>query len=128
MLSGNEQEEERFSVSQHQARFTLSYKSLIIGYLSFEGEEWHFEYSDEFKRQDELKPLMGFPQLDKVYTTPKDELWPFFQFRIPRINQRYQEKTLLKHSKDPNNAIDMLATFGKRSINNPYVLELTSES
>ncbi len=43
------------------AEFKLSYEDLLVGTLSVVDSTWKFEYSDEFKKQDELRPLVDFP-------------------------------------------------------------------
>ena len=37
--------------------FHLSYKQLLVGVLKLENDEWVFEYTEEFKHQEKIKPL-----------------------------------------------------------------------
>lgn len=66
--------------------FKLSLKDLLIGELKFIDGMWHFEYSDEFKSQSVILPLVNFPDKYKSYV--KKDLWPFFTARIPSMAQR----------------------------------------
>ena len=66
-------------------RFSLKYQNAVIGNLIFDKEEWLFEYSEWFKNQNELQPLLEFPIVSNTYKTK--ELWPFFSNRIPSFKQ-----------------------------------------
>lgn len=45
--------------------FELKYKEVIIGYLEYKDNQWSFEYSEEFKTQSELAPIVSFPDVSK---------------------------------------------------------------
>src|SRR5690554_1806241 len=66
-----------------KVKFTLSYKDLIIGFLEFapNDDTWSFSYSEEFKNQNSIAPIIPFPDMNKVYNGK--ELWSFFSSRIP---------------------------------------------
>lgn len=99
--------------------FVLSYGNNAIGYLKNVDDIWTFEYSDWFKDQDVILPLLEFPKKDKVYKAT--QLWPFFSSRIPsKINLK-----LNNNSKNTStlNIVELLEIFGKRTVNNPFVLE-----
>lgn len=99
--------------------FVLSYGNNAIGYLKNVDNIWTFEYSDWFKQQDVILPLLEFPKKDKIYKAA--QLWPFFSSRIPsKINLK-----LNKNSKNAStsNIVELLEIFGKRTVNNPFVLE-----
>ena len=66
-----------------KASFILTYEKLKIGFLNVENGKWEFSYSEEFKSQDELEPIVDFPDKNKVYIS--GELWPFFSSRIPEV-------------------------------------------
>ena len=102
-------------------RFSLKYQNSIIGNLSFENEEWLFEYSEWFKNQNELQPLLEFPVVSNKYKTT--ELWPFFSNRIPSFKQPKIKNYIEKHPSERNNTVKLLELFGQYSVNNPFKLE-----
>ena len=98
-----------------EAAFNVNLGKLIIGTLTFSEGIWTFGYSDDFKLQNTISPLVNFPSKEKKYTTR--ELWPFFASRIPSSAQRQLGKTTIKE-----NPISLLKQFGKRTVANPYEL------
>lgn len=103
-----------------KAEFELKYKSLTVGYLELNDGIWKFSYSDEFKEQDELRPIVQFPDTGKVYEN--EELWPFFTIRIPGLNQPEIEHILESENIDRSNEVELLKRFGEKTISNPYEL------
>ncbi|MFH5886188.1 HipA N-terminal domain-containing protein [Halalkalibaculum sp. DA3122] len=103
-----------------KAEFELKYKSLTVGYLELNDGVWKFSYSDEFKEQDELRPIVQFPDTSKVYEN--EELWPFFTIRIPGLNQPEIEHILESENIDRSNEVELLKRFGEKTISNPYEL------
>lgn len=101
------------------AKFTLTFQELIIGYLYLKDNLWSFEYSEEFKAQQEIKPLTDFIDVDKVYSS--EELYPFFTQRIPSLSQP-KVKALVKEEKIETNLVVLLKRFGKLSITDPFKL------
>ena len=104
------------------ARFELSYKDLKIGSLSLDNGKWSFSYSDAFKAQKRLMPMIDFPDINKVYTS--EELWPFFTSRIPSPAQPEVLLEIRRRNIDVDNEVSLLDVFGKRTITNPFLLEL----
>ena len=104
------------------ARFSLTYNDLLIGTLSVKDGVWRFQYSDEFKRSDILRPLVEFPDVDKIYES--DELWQFFVSRIPSTEQAEVEAILKRENIAEDDAIGLLKRFGTRTINNPFKLNV----
>ena len=100
--------------------FILSYENLIIGKLCFEQENWKFEYSKDFCKQDTLNTLTAFPKKEKQYTSPK--LWSFFASRIPSLKQRKVKEYLAKN-KQKADIVHLLKEFGTRTITNPFILK-----
>lgn len=103
--------------------FILVYKKLSIGDLSEKNNEWSFEYTTEFKNQEEIAPLIGFPDKMRKYTS--SQLWPFFDSRIPspkslpfRISSNANKNEI-----DPENKVLLLRRFGRSTITNPFVLK-----
>lgn len=107
-------------------KFNLYYKRLHIGTLSFSRNKWHFQYSNDFRNQDTIAPLFAFPEKNIPYKS--ENLWPFFESRIPSesriINDNYlnysdiiQEKVLYRRQ-----AL-LLRDFGEKTITNPFVLK-----
>jgi len=102
-------------------KFVLSYSNNIVGYLKHIDNQWIFVYSDWFKNQDRLMPLVEFPKKNATYKS--NELWPFFTSRIP---SEKQIKLRNIQSNRPSQSIEeLLEKFGKQTINNPFVLETT---
>ncbi len=104
-------------------RFYLHLEDMIIGELSFVDNRWSFKYSDEFKLDtNELNLIVGFPDLDKVYYS--QELWPFFKIRIPGLKQPIVKEIIKRENIEINNHVKLLERFGKKSISNPYELDV----
>jgi hypothetical protein len=100
--------------------FFLKYNKQEIGRLTYIDNKWHFEYSEWFKKQNEFRPIIEFPNKDKQYQS--HELWSFFASRVPSLKQPKVQEFLSKN----NNKVDfieLLKKFGKTTINNPYYLD-----
>ena len=106
--------------TDENASFRLMYKDLFIGTLAVNAGIWSFTYSQEFKMQEEIQPLVDFPDTNQVYQT--NQLWPFFSYRIPGLNQPAVQEILKKDAIDKNNEVALLKKFGKNTIFNPYML------
>jgi HipA-like protein len=106
--------------SESKGLFHLKYGDLLIGILTYEANVWTFEYSDEFRNQSNINPIIDFPDVSKVYKN--NDLWPFFASRIPSINQEFQLKKIRKANIDSNNAVELLKLFGSETITNPFKL------
>lgn len=104
-----------------QADFALFLGDLLVGELKASGGKWQFEYSEEFKQAPELRPLVEFPDVDKVYEN--DELWQFFTSRIPSTLQPEVEGVLRKEGIDDDDVVALLKRFGARTISNPFQLK-----
>ena len=100
--------------------FQLKYGKQLIGILSYNNNQWTFKYSDEFKNNQDLNPIIDFPDTDKVYTN--EQLWPFFASRIPSINQPFQFKKIQKANIKHNDSVGLLKLFGNETITNPFRL------
>ncbi len=94
--------------------FNLTYRDLLVGVLSYHDDIWHFAYSDDFKDQRNLLPLINFPKLDKEYKS--SQLWPFFASRIPSAAQRQTKQD------DNDDVISLLKKYGRKVVANPFVL------
>jgi HipA-like protein len=102
------------------AQFLLKYGNLIFGTLTVHDGVWQFEYSEEFKRNGQLRPLIEFPDLDKIYQS--SELWQFFAMRIPSAERPEIEEILRREEIPEDDAVRLLKRFGKRTIANPFEL------
>lgn len=100
--------------------FQLVYGDHLIGTLKYEDGTWTFQYSDDFKKNPDLNPIINFPDKQKVYNSP--ELWPFFATRIPALNQPYQFKKIAKANANKEDSVALLKIFGSETITNPYRL------
>ena len=90
---------------QETASFFLGYKELKVGLLRLEDGRWFFEYSDEYKQQSDLPPLVDFPHVNKRYES--EELWPFFALRIPSLQQPYAREIIEKNNLDETNELSI---------------------
>lgn len=101
--------------------FTLSVDGIEIGYLTCKEGTWEFRYADGFKElTHEYHHIVGFSDLNRVYRS--QTLWPFFAIRIPGLKQPAVQEVLKNESIAPNNEVDLLKRFGRKSIANPYEL------
>ena len=105
--------------------FLLRYKELVIGTLISINGEWHFTYSDDFKSQSEIKPLVDFSNVNKTYVS-KNGLHPFFLIRIPSLKQPNVQETIKQKNIDVNSEIELLTEFGRKCIANPFILTPTT--
>lgn len=103
-----------------KAVFKLMYDDLEIGTLVLSEGNWRFAYSQAFKKQEHLKPLVDFPDINKVYHS--EELPPFFAHRIPGLGQPKVKRIIQKENIDAQNEVELLKRFGKLSISNPFQL------
>jgi HipA-like protein len=104
-----------------KVRFFLKYGDLLVGTLSVEDGLWKFEYSDQFKQSKLLRPIVEFPDLDKIYE--RKELWQFFASRIPSPEQPEVEEILRREHISEDDSVSLLKRFGTRTISNPFQLE-----
>jgi len=95
---------------------------IVIGTLEFSNNFWIFKYSEAFKQQQKYRRLVGFSDLDKIYK--REVLWPFFKIRIPGLKQPLVQKILEEEAINKSDEVSLLKRFGRRSISNPYLLEL----
>lgn len=104
------------------AKFILSHPTTSIGELFFDGESWIFRYTDEFKKQSKLSPIVDFPDVDKEYKSIV--LFPYFGFRIPSLSQPRIKKIVKQKQINPDNPVDLLKQFGQRTIVNAFDLRM----
>lgn len=109
------------SLTNENVVFELKYKSLLIGTLefNFNEDEWFFEYSEEFINQNKIAPIISFPNTNKVYNGK--ELWSFFSSRIP---DNASDPRDIKEKNSNSNLIDLLKSYGHKTITNPFDLSL----
>ncbi len=103
------------------AAFILKLDSLPMLMLVRKNGVWIAQYTDEFKAQNRVKPLVAFPNVEKTYTS--QELWPFFAIRIPSIARPEVVRTVEQEELDYEDSAAMLRRFGGRSIADPFELE-----
>lgn len=107
----------KFSIQEYEdVHFELKYEGLKVGILSFSDGFWLFEYTDDFKMQSEICPLVNFPQKEKSYRS--NELWPFFTSRIPSNAQ-----LMISEKQKEDDIVFLLSKYGKKSITNPFELQ-----
>lgn len=93
-----------------------------IGILSQEGGEFVFRYDHDFAQSPGAEPLPAFPALDEEYRSR--DLWPFFAVRIPPAERSDVRAALEHRGLRPEQTLEILAAVAKRSVSNPYRLEL----
>jgi len=104
-----------------KALFNLSFGELLIGRLNYSEGIWTFKYSDDFRQNGNINPIIDFPDITKEYTSA--ELWPFFAARIPALNQPYQFKKIARAKANRNDSVALLKIFGHETITNPFRLD-----
>jgi len=104
------------------ARFVLRYTApagiaVTVGHLDFSDGVWTFRYDDEYKSRPDLRPIEGFDELERVYSSKV--LFPFFAVRIPDV-ERDDVRRRLKHDRirDPE-LTDLLRIFGRQVVSSP---------
>lgn len=107
-------------IQTEHAEFKLLYGDLLVGTLSVADGMWRFEYSDDFKEQDELRALVEFPDVSQPYESK--ELWQFFVMRIPSPEQPEVEEILKREHIKEDDAVSLLKRFGEHTITNPFRL------
>ena len=100
--------------------FHLFLGDLEVGTLRMDGAEWIFSYSEAFRNQSKVAPIIDFPHVDQEYRS--NQLWPFFALRVPSLAQTNVREYLAKTKKEPDDA-RLMREFGRRSVANPFVLE-----
>ena len=106
---------------QERQLFVLHIGNVPVGELSCQDGTWTFAYTQQFKaRSDEFYPIVGFPDLEKVYQS--DKLWPFFLVRIPGLGQPEVQETIARENIDATNEAQLLRHFGERTLANPFTL------
>lgn len=100
--------------------FKLVLDGLKVGELLFDGEKWVFRYSEQFRDQNEVKPIIDFPSLEKEYRS--ERLWPFFLLRIPSPEQPSVKRFAEEQGTLELDEALLLKRFGRRSVANPFEL------
>ena len=118
LFKSEEQEIELSTPVDSAAAFDLVFKSLTIGTLKLQDGTWTFAYSEAFKQQHKLTPIVDFPDKNRVYES--SVLFPYFSFRIPSLQRLKIQKIV------PNNIttdeVFLLNAYGKHTIVNPFQL------
>ena len=107
---------------QKPASFLLVYtppkeSALKVGRLDFDGELWSFRYDEEYKLREDLRPIEGFSDLEKVYRSPV--LFPFFAVRIPNESRADVQQRLDEDKESGREQSDLLRLFGRRVVSSP---------
>ena len=102
------------------AEFRLLYRDLVIGILRAAHGEWTFAYSDAFRSQSNVKPLVEFPDRERRYTSK--HLWPSFVMRLPSLKQAEIQEVVKREGIDATDEVQLLRRFGHRTIANPFEL------
>jgi HipA-like protein len=121
LFNKNEDEKLHLPINE-KATFLLKVDDIKVGTLHCEDGQWEFKYTDDFKDHEEYNKIIEFSDLNKVYRN--QSLWPFFQTRIPGLKQPAVQEILKNEKIDQENEFELLKRFGKKTISNPYELEL----
>lgn len=109
------------------ARFRLIHGGRPFAILELKDGKWTFRYTEEFHKAPRLRPLVGFPDTKKTYSS--DELWPFFAMRIPSLKQEQVSRIVQQEDIDREDEVQLLRRFGRKSVANPFELvEAESDS
>jgi HipA-like protein len=103
-----------------EASFSLTYEKVSVGTLSLDSGTWIFQYSDQFREREDLRPIVEFPETGRTYRSKS--LWPFFLMRIPSTKQEAIQKITDREEIDITDQVQLLSRFGKETIANPYRL------
>lgn len=122
LFKSEEQASELLTPQQTVVKFVLSHPTTTIGELSLIDGVWTFQYTEEFKQQNKLTPIIDFSDINKVYTAT--QLFPYFSFRIPSVGRPQIKKVIEKEKIDSNNTVELLKHFGQRTIVNPFHLQM----
>lgn len=99
-------------------RFELWYKNLIIGVLIYD-DFWSFYYTDDFKKQDHIKPISQFQDVDMIYVS--ETLFQMFRTRIPPANR--PDILLDRIARGiGDDDVSMLIHYGYKCITDPFLL------
>jgi HipA-like protein len=107
-----------------RAKFLLKYDSLLIGTLSVQDGKWLFEYSDDFRRNEVMRPIVEFTDVSSIYESR--EPWQFFASRIPSRERAEVVEILEREQIEEVDAVSLLRRFGRRTVTNPFELEAAS--
>ena len=95
---------------------------VLVGILSQEDHQFVFRYDPEYARRPDARPISAFPDLQDEYRAKY--LWPFFAARIPPLERNDIRIEMSKAHLRPDDTLRILATLSRKTITNPYRLEL----
>jgi|APTNR8051073442_1049403.scaffolds.fasta_scaffold00313_2 HipA-like protein len=120
-LFKSEEQPAAFQTPQHiSVKFMLLHGTIAIGELTLDNGIWTFCYTEAFKAQDRLAPLIDFSNVDRVYKS--HELFPYFAGRIPSLARPQIQRIIKKQNIDDRNTVALLKHFGQRTITTPFEL------
>jgi HipA-like protein len=93
-----------------------------VGSLRQDEGEYVFEYTREFKEQEQLRPISAFRELSRSYRSTK--LWPFFSVRLPPLSREDVRRVIAARKIEEGDQFALLAAVGGKTIASPYELEL----
>ncbi len=94
--------------------YKIMMDDMVVGILYFDDPYWHFSYTEMFKRQNRIAPIVNFPNKNQEYVSKY--LWPFFTDRIPGKGQRQMMK------ETETSQVKLLQKYGRESIMNPFLV------
>jgi hypothetical protein len=106
--------------TEEKVTFVLKLGDMDVATLSRDQGEWVFKYTEAFQLQQKIQPIIGFSNKFKEYRSA--ELWPFFQIRVPSLEQTDVQNYLRQNNLEQVDQSTLLEHFGRRSISNPFEL------
>jgi HipA-like protein len=103
-----------------KATFHVRYGNIEVGTLDLLDGVWKFRYSDEFRKNNQLRAITEFPDSSREYVS--SELWPFFAMRIPSLKQAEIKAIVEREHIDEHDEATLLRRFGRRTVANPFEL------
>jgi HipA-like protein len=91
--------------------------NVTVGQLEFRDGTWTFRYDDQYRRRDDLRPIEGFDDREKVYRS--SVLFPFFAVRIPDVDRSDVKRKLDEERVRDPELTDLLRIFGRRVLSSP---------
>ena len=103
-----------------QTTFKVMLGPLVIGTLRADYGQWVFAYSDGFRNQSTIQPIVDFPSVSEEYHSRI--LWPFFALRISSPSQPAVREFIRSQPKAKADEAMLLKEFGARCAANPFRL------
>jgi HipA-like protein len=105
---------------QVEVHIQLTSGDRTVGFLSMEGSHFVFRYDPEYAKDRPAEPISAFPDLTREYRS--DQLWPFFESRLPPVEREDVKQIIASQALDPDDVLGLLLGLSARTIASPYEL------